>query len=74
MLRLLQQITDCRCVYVTPMQSLADQASRVLKHIHKVSVVFSRVQERSSVNQSHGRMKKRKTPKTRYQPLEVASL
>lgn len=48
MLRLLQQITDCRCVYVTPMQSLADQASRVLKHIHKVSVVFSRVQERTS--------------------------
>ena len=33
-LLLLQQITDCRCVYVTPMQSLADQASRVLKHIH----------------------------------------
>ena len=29
-LRLLQQITDCRCVYVTPMQSLADQASCVL--------------------------------------------
>ena len=26
-LRLLQQISDCRCVYVTPLQSLADQAS-----------------------------------------------
>ena len=24
-LRLLQQIPDCRCVYVTPLQSLADQ-------------------------------------------------
>ena len=24
-LRLLQQVPDCRCVYVTPLQSLADQ-------------------------------------------------
>lgn len=30
------------------MQSLADQASRVLKHIHKVSVVYRRVQERTT--------------------------
>ena len=30
------------------MQSLADQASRVLKHIHKLSVVYRRVQERTS--------------------------
>ena len=47
-LRLLQQITDCRCVYVTPMQSLADQASCVLRHIHKLSVVYRRVQERTT--------------------------
>lgn len=32
-LRLLQQISDCRCVYVTPLQSLADQASSV-KFVH----------------------------------------
>ena len=29
-LRLLQQTPDCRCVYVTPLQSLADQV-RALK-------------------------------------------
>ena len=29
-LRLLQQTSDCRCVYVTPLQSLADQV-RALK-------------------------------------------
>lgn len=37
-LRLLQQIPDCRCVYVTPLQSLADQASSV-EVLHHAAIV-----------------------------------